>query len=137
MKNSIKYIIETILLLVSLSLCIFKDYVWLPFSNGPGNIIIRKFNFISTIPIGYGLFFPMLVVITTAILLLLQVLQIFTKAEVNRKTKLILAAISIVFLWLPVIIGMQIFNIGLVYISLLLVGYLILSMLNKRLIINL
>lgn len=137
MKKSIKYIIENILLLVSLSLCIFKDYVLLPFSNGPGNIIIRKFNFTSTIPIGYGLFFPMLVVITTAILLLLQVLQIFTKAEVNRKTKLILAAISIVFLWLPVIIGMQIFNIGLVYISLLLGGYLILSMLNKRSIINL
>lgn len=127
MKKSYKYLIETILLLISLSLCIFKNYVWLPFSNGPGNIIIRKYNFISTIPIGYGLFFPMLVVITTVILLLLQLLQIFTKAGVNRKTKLILAAISIVFLWLPVIIGMQIFNIGLVYISILLVSYLVIN----------
>lgn len=125
MKKSIKYIIETILLLVSLSLCIFKDYVWLPFSNGPGNIIIRKFNFISIIPIGYGIFFPMLVVIITAILLLLQVLQIFNMIKINRRTKLILAGLEIVFLWLPVIIGMQVFNMGLVYISILLVGYLI------------
>lgn len=127
MKKSYKYIIETILLLTSLSLCIFKDYVWLPFSNGPGNIIIRKFNFITTIPIGYGIFFPILVVIITAILLLLQVLQIFKTIKINKKTKLVLAGIDIVFLWLPVIIGMQIFNIGLVYISLLLVSYLIIN----------
>lgn len=127
MKKSYKYIIETILLLTSLSLCIFKDYVWLPFSNGPGNIIIRKFNFITTIAIGYGLFFPMLVVIMTSILLLLQVLQIFKKVKANRKTKLVLVVMDIVFIWLPVIIGMQIFNIGLVYIFLLLVGYLIIN----------
>lgn len=127
MKKSYKYIIETILILASLSLCIFKDYVWLPFSNGPGNIIIRKFNFITTIPIGYGIFFPILVVIITTILLLLQLLQILKKVKANRKTKLILAAMNIVFLWLPVIIGMQIFNIGIVYISLLLVSYLIIN----------
>ena len=132
MKKSYKYIIETILLLTSLSLCIFKDYVWLPFSNGPGNIIIRKFNFITTIAIGYGLFFPILVVIMTTILLLLQLLQILKKVKVNRKTKLILAAMNIVFIWLPVIIGMQVFNMGLVYISILLVGYLILSILNEQ-----
>lgn len=137
MKKPNKSIIETILLLLTLLLCIFKNYVWTPFSNGPGNIIIRKYNFISTIPIGYGIFFPMLVVITTAILLLLQVLQIFNMIKINRRTKLILAGLEIVFLWIPVIIGMQIFNLGLVYISLLLVVYLILSMLNKRLIINL
>lgn len=127
MKKSYKYLIETILLLTSLSLCIFKDYVWLPFSNGPGNIIIRKFNFITTIAIGYGLFFPMLVVIMTSILLLLQVLQIFKKVKANRKTKLVLVVMDIVFIWLPVIIGMQIFNIGLVYISILLVGYLVIN----------
>ena len=127
MKKSYKYIIETILLLASLSLCIIKNYVWLPFSNGPGNIIIRKFNFITTIPIGYGLFFPILVVIMTTILLLLQLLQILKKVKVNKKTKLILAAMNIVFIWLPVIIGMQIFNMGLVYISLLLVSYLIIN----------
>lgn len=132
MKKSYKYIIETILLLTSLSLCIFKDYVWIPFSNGPGNIIIRKFNFITTIAIGYGLFFPILVVIMTTILLLLQLLQILKKVKVNRKTKLILAAMNIVFIWLPVIIGMQVFNMGLVYISILLVGYLILSILNEQ-----
>lgn len=127
MKKSHKYIIETILLLISLFLCLFKDYVWLPFSNGPGNIIIRKFNFITTIPIGYGIFFPILVVIMTTILLLLQLLQILKKVKVNRNTKLILAAMNIVFIWLPVIIGMQVFNIGLVYISLLLVSYLIIN----------
>lgn len=127
MKKSYKYIIETILILTSLSLCLFKDYVWLPFSNGPGNIIIRKFNFITTITIGYGIFFPILVVIITAILLLLQVLQIFKTIKINKKTKLVLAGMDIVFLWLPVIIGMQIFNIGLVYISLLLVSYLIIN----------
>ena len=124
MKKSNKFIIETILLLLTLLLCIFKNYVWTPFSNGPGNII-RKFNFISTIPIGYGIFFPILVVIIAVILLLLQVLQMFNIIKINRKTKLILAGLEIVFLWLPVIIGMQIFNIGLVYISILLVGYLI------------
>lgn len=127
MKKSYKYIIETILLLTSLFLCLFKNYLWLPFSNGPGNIIIRKFNFITTIAIGYGLFFPILVVIITAILLLLQVLQIFKTIKINKKTKLVLAGMDIVFIWLPVIIGMQIFNIGLVYIFLLLVGYLIIN----------
>lgn len=127
MKKSNKSIIETILLLLTLLLCIFKNYVWTPFSNGPGNIIIRKFNFISILPIGYGLFFPILVVIMTTILLLLQLLQIFTKAKINRKTKLVLAGMDIVFLWLPVIIGMQIFNIGLVYISILLVSYLVIN----------
>ena len=81
MKKSYKYIIETILILTSLSLCLFKDYVWLPFSNGPGNIIIRKFNFITTITIGYGIFFPILVVIMTTILLLLQLLQILKKSK--------------------------------------------------------
>lgn len=127
MKKSYKYLIESILLLISLSLCIIKNYVWLPFSNGPGNITIRKFNFITTIAIGYGLFFPILVVIITAILLLLQVLQIFKTIKINKKTKLVLAGMDIVFIWLPVIIGMQIFNIGLVYIFLLLVGYLIIN----------
>lgn len=127
MKKSNKSIIETSLLLLTLLLCIFKNYVWTPFSNGPGNIIIRKFNFISILPIGYGLFFPILVVIMTTILLLLQLLQIFTKAKINRKTKLVLAGMDIVFLWLPVIIGMQIFNIGLVYISILLVSYLVIN----------
>ena len=125
MKNLNKSIIETILFLLTLLLCLFKNYVWLPFSNGPGNIIIKKFNFISTMPIGYGIFFPILVVIIALILLLLQVLQMFNIIKINRKTKLILAGLEIVFLWLPVIIGMQIFNIGLVYISILLVGYLI------------
>lgn len=125
MKKSNKFIIETILLLLTLLLCIFKNYVWTPFSNRPGNIIIRKFNFISTIPIGYGIFFPILVVIIAVILLLLQVIQMFNIIKINRKTKLILAGLEIVFLWLPVIIGMQIFNIGLVYISILLVAYLI------------
>lgn len=127
MKKSNKSIIETILLLLTLLLCIFKNYVWTPFSNGPGNIIIRKFNFISTIPIGYGIFFPILVVIITLILLLLQLLQMFNIIKINRKTKLILAGLEIVFLWLPVIIGMQIFNIGLVYISILLVSYLVIN----------
>ena len=127
MKKSYKYLIETMLLSTSLFLCLFKNYLWLPFSNGPGNIIIRKFNFITTIAIGYGLFFPILVVIMTTILLLLQLLQILKKVKVNRNTKLILAAMNIVFIWLPVIIGMQIFNIGLVYISLLLVGYLVIN----------
>lgn len=127
MKKSNKSIIETILLLLTLLLCIFKNYVWTPFSNGPGNIIIRKFNFISTIPIGYGIFFPILVVIIALILLLLQVLQMFNIIKINRKTKLILAGLEIVFLWLPVIIGMQIFNIGLVYISILLVSYLVIN----------
>lgn len=127
MKKSHKYIIETILLLTSLFLCLFKNYLWLPFSNGSGNISIKKYNFIATIPIGYGLFFPMLVVIMTSILLLLQVLQIFKKVKANRKTKLVLVVMDIVFIWLPVIIGMQIFNIGLVYIFLLLVGYLIIN----------
>ncbi|MFR7349039.1 hypothetical protein [Peptoniphilus sp.] len=127
MKKSYKYIIETTLLLTSLFLCLFKNYLWLPFSNGPGNISIKKYNFIATIPIGYGLFFPMLVVIMTSILLLLQVLQIFKKVKANRKTKLVLVVMDIVFIWLPVIIGMQIFNIGLVYIFLLLVGYLIIN----------
>lgn len=127
MKKSNKSIIETILLLLTLLLCIFKNYVWTPFSNGPGNIIIRKFNFISTIPIGYGIFFPILVVIIAVILLLLQLLQMFNMIKINRKTKLILAGLEIVFLWLPVIIGMQIFNIGLVYISILLVSYLVIN----------
>lgn len=127
MKKSNKSIIETILLLLTLLLCIFKNYVWTPFSNGPGNIIIRKFNFISTIPIGYGIFFQILVVIITLILLLLQLLQMFNIIKINRKTKLILAGLEIVFLWLPVIIGMQIFNIGLVYISILLVSYLVIN----------
>lgn len=129
MKKSNKSIIETILLLLTLLLCIFKNYVWTPFSNGPGNIIIRKFNFISTIPIGYGIFFPILVVIIALILLLLQLLQMFNMIKINRKTKLILAGLEIVFLWLPVIIGMQIFNIGLVYISILLVSYLVINFL--------
>lgn len=127
MKKTYESFIETMLLLISLFLCLFKNYLWLPFSNGPGNIIIRKFNFITTIAIGYGLFFPILVVIMTTILLLLQLLQIFTKAKINRKTKLVLAGMDIAFIWLPVLIGMQIFNIGLVYISLLLVGYLIIN----------
>lgn len=128
MKKSYKYLIETMLLSTSLFLCLFKNYLWLPFSNGPGNIIIRKYNFIATISIGYGLFFPILVVIMTTILLLLQLLQILKKVKANRKTKLILAAMNIVFIWLPIIIGMQIFNIGLVYISLLLVGYFIINL---------
>lgn len=127
MKNSMKYTSEIILLLLTLPLYIFKDYVWLPFFSGPGNIIIRKFNFISTIPIGYAIFFPILVVIITVILLLLQVLQMFNIIKINKKTKLILAGMDIVLLWIPVMIGMQIFNIGLVYISLLLVAYLIIN----------
>lgn len=127
MKKTYESFIETMLLLISLFLCLFKNYLWLPFSNGPGNIIIKKYNFISSISIGYGLLFPMLVVIITAILLLLQLLQIFKITKVNRKAKLVLAGMDIAFIWLPVLIGMQIFNIGLVYISLLLVGYLIIN----------
>ena len=128
-KKSInKYLIQTTLLIGTLLLCIFKNYIWVTFSTGPRNIILRKFNFLSPTVFGYGVFFPILVVCITLILLLLSILQLFKVIKSDKKkTKLLLNVMNISFLCIPIVIGMQKFNIGIVYMLLLLGGNLVLD----------
>lgn len=128
-KKSInKYLIQITLLIWTLFLCIFKNYIWVSFFKGPRNIIIRKFNFLSSYVFGYGLFFPILVVCITLILLLLSILQLFKVIKSGKKkTKLLLNVLNITFLCIPMVIGMQKFNIGIVYMLLLLGGNLVLD----------
>ncbi len=127
-----KSFISAILLLVTLLLGIFKNYLWLPFSTGPGEIIIEKYNFLSLIALGYGLYFPLIVLIITMVLLLFSISELFISAiKIKSKFFTILTVIDIFSLAFPLILGLHIFNAGIACMLALLICNLILSFCHK------
>ncbi len=128
-----KSFLSTILLVLILLLSIFKNYVWLPFRTGTGEVVIQEYNFLSTTILGYGLYFPLIVFIVTMGLLFLSISKFFIPPT-KRKSDcfMILTVIDIVSVIFPVLLGMQIFNIGLSCILALLICNLILSLYHKN-----
>ncbi len=124
-----KSFIPPILLLLTLLLGIFKNYVWLPFRTGAGEIVVREFSFLSITILGYGLYFPFFVIVITTGLLLFSILRLLISSTKSKsKIFVILVVIDIVCIILPILIGMQIFNIGILYMLALLICNLILSL---------
>lgn len=110
--NRFKFVLS----IIELYLAIFKDFVWLKFMPSPGNVYIKKINFISGIPLGYGNIFPLIFfigLVLSSILLLIRLIK--GKADIYRKQIYILELIEILALVLPLIIGMQKINIGLIF----------------------
>lgn len=124
-----KPFVSIILLLLTLVLGILGNYVWMPFRTGTEETIIRKFNFLSTTILGYGLYFPLIVIIITISLLLLSILKLLISSmKIRFKFFVILMVIDIVCIILPILLGMQMFNIGIACMLALLICNLILSL---------
>ncbi len=128
-----KSFLSTILLVLILLLSIFKNYVWLPFRTGTGEVVIQEYNFLSTTTLGYGVYFPLIVFIVTMGLLFLSISKFFIPPT-KRKSDffMILTVIGIVFVIFPVLLGMQIFNTGIACMLALLICNLILSLYHKN-----
>lgn len=128
-KLSRKPFVSIILLLLTLVLGILGNCVWTPFRTGTEETIIRKFNFLSTTTLGYGLYFPLIVIIITMSLLLLSILKLLISTmKIRFKFFVILMVIDIVCIILPIVLGMQIFNIGIACMLALLICNLILCL---------
>lgn len=124
-----KPFVSIIFLILTLILGIFGNYVWVTFRTGAGETIIRKFNFLSTTILGYGLYFPLIVIIITISLLLLSILKLLiSSVKIRFKFFVILVVIDIVCIILPILLGMQMLNIGIVCMFALLLCNLILSL---------
>ena len=124
-----KPFVSIIFLILTLILGIFGNYVWVTFRAGAGETIIRKFNFLSTTILGYGLYFPLIVIIITISLLLLSILKLLiSSVKIRFKFFVILVVIDIVCIILPILLGMQMLNIGIVCMLALLLCNLILSL---------
>lgn len=128
-----KSFLSTILLVLILLLSIFKNYVWLPFRTGTGEMIIQEYNFLSTTTLGYGVYFPLIVFIVTMGLLFLSISKFFIPPT-KRKSEffMIMTVIDIVAVIFPVLLGMQIFNTGIACMLALLICNLILSLYHKN-----
>lgn len=128
-----KSFLLTILLVLILLLSIFKNYVWLPFRTGTGEMIIQEYNFLSTTTLGYGVYFPLIVFIVTMGLLFLSISKFFIPPT-KRKSEffMIMTVIDIVAVIFPVLLGMQIFNTGIACMLALLICNLILSLYHKN-----
>lgn len=130
-KSIVKLSVSIICLILTLILGIVGNYVWVTFRTGSGEIIIRKFNFLSATIFGYGLYFPLIVIIITMSLLLLSILKLLrSSAKIRFKILVILVVIDIVCIILPILLGMQIINIGIVCMLALLICNLISSLLK-------
>lgn len=124
-----KPFVSIIFLILTLILGIFGNYVWVTFRTGAGETIIRKFNFLSTTILGYGLYFPLIVIIITISLLLLSILKLLiSSVKIRFKFFVILVVIDIVCIILPILLGMQMLNRGIVCMLALLLCNLILSL---------
>lgn len=129
-KSFTSPLIQSALLLLALLLGIFKNYVWMVFCSGTGEMIVRKYSFLSATILGYGLFFPLFFVLLTVILMFFSISQLFISTEKNkRKLLIILGCIDVICLVLPVFLGMQIFNTGIACMIMLLIGNLIINFL--------
>ena len=130
-KSIVKPSISIICLILTLILGIVGNYVWVTFRTGSGKIIIRKFNFLSATIFGYGLYFPLIVIIITMSLLLLSILKLLrSSAKIRFKILVILVVIDIVCIILPILLGMQMLNMGIVCMLVLLICNLIPSLLK-------
>lgn len=130
-KSIVKPSVSIICLILTLILGIVGNYVWVTFRTGSGKIIIRKFNFLSATIFGYGLYFPLIVIIITMSLLLLSILKLLrSSAKIRFKILVILVVIDIVCIILPILLGMQMLNMGIVCMLVLLIFNLIPSLLK-------
>lgn len=130
-KLLVKPAVSIICLILTLILGIVGNYVWVTFRTGSGKIIIRKFNFLSATIFGYGLYFPLIVIIITMSLLLLSILKLLrSSAKIRFKILVILVVIDIVCIILPILLGMQMLNMGIVCMLVLLICNLIPSLLK-------
>ena len=130
-KSIVKPSVSIICLILTLILGIVGNYVWVTFRTGSGKIIIRKFNFLSATIFGYGLYFPLIVIIITMSLLLLSILKLLrSSAKIRFKILVILVVIDIVCIILPILLGMQMLNMGIVCMLVLLICNLIPSLLK-------
>ncbi len=130
-KSIVKPSVSIICLILTLILGIVGNYVGVTFRTGSGKIIIRKFNFLSATIFGYGLYFPLIVIIITMSLLLLSILKLLrSSAKIRFKILVILVVIDIVCIILPILLGMQMLNMGIVCMLVLLICNLIPSLLK-------
>lgn len=131
-RYSVNLIIQSLLLFIIAVMGAGGDYVWMLFLAKPSKIIIEKYNFVSLVPFGYGLFFPMIFYLITMFLLLTTVLKtIRAEEKKNSKRVVILGVLNFVFLIFPTIIGAQLLNIGYDIIIALFIVYLFLSFYNN------
>ena len=127
--------ISIILLVLILILGIGRNYVWLTFRTGTGKIIIQKFSFLSSTIFGYGLYFPLFVIIITVSLFVLSILKLLIPSlKIRSSFFIILTIINIICIILPIFIGIQMINTGIIFILALMIINLIFSLYRNQII---
>ncbi len=132
MRNTkIIVILQLVILLVLEYLGIFEKYVSLVFMADPGiksKPLVKGYSFISPMVFGNGLFFPIIFVLLTFGLIILTGFQLVKPMDGDRAKKVYkLSLYNIALLVIPLLIGMQEFNNGMLVMMLLSASYAVLS----------
>lgn len=113
-KKNIILITEFLLVIIQIvSSIIFKNIHMRTMTEG-AKIIINKYNFLSSMTWGNGNYFPILFVISlilAGIIILLELLKNEDK-EAKRSLNIVLVG-GILFILIPIALGMQLMNLGL------------------------
>ena len=127
-KKKIILIIELLLVIIQIvSSIVFKNIHMRTMAEG-AKIIINRYNFLSSMTWGNGNYFPILFVISlvlSGIIILLEIIKNGDK-EAIRSLNIVLVG-GILFIIIPIALGMQLMNIGL---AAMLICQLILFLLN-------
>lgn len=118
-KYQIMQITRLLLLVVILLIEFFGKFVWLRFATSPGNYVDEQLNYTSDIAIGNGDIFPA-VVFAGSVLSAIFVAKELISHSLPVKRDTIAALCVLICNLIPVIIGMQRFNVGVVLIEVLL-----------------
>lgn len=124
MNKSVKvgrYIQLTRLLAVAIALAmeLFGKYVRLKFATSPSEYVYNQTNYISTVSFGNGNVFPMMVFASTVLLLAFIIWELISCSPLGKKDSIV-GVCAVVCNVLPVVIGMQVANIGVAIVELLL-----------------
>ena len=111
-----KIIIIELILLVGQALAAFLgNFIHQRFMTDGATITIKRFNFVSAMTWGYGNFFPILFIASLLLagIILISALRKSAYAEDKLSSNIVIFG-GILFLMIPLLIGMQQINIGLI-----------------------
>ena len=134
-NKTFNYIIlaEFIIILVQLYNGSFKDYIHYRLLAEGAKLIIEKTNFISPMTWGYGNYFPLLFLASLVLAGLILFLEFFKKDKKEAKLSLnIVIFAGFLFILIPMLIGMEIVNFGLLTMLIMQVILLLANMLRAR-----
>ncbi len=108
-------IIELILLVFQALAASFGNFIHQRFMTDGANITIKQFNFVSSMTWGYGNFFPVLFLVSLFVAGLIMINAMRKNSYIeDRLSSNIVVFGGLLFLMVPLIIGVQQINLGLI-----------------------